>query len=42
MVMCDYFSASDGDVAVRVLDQPGGLNPSMFDVVPLRASIRSS
>lgn len=36
MVMCDYFSASDDDVAVRVLDQPGGPNPSVFDVVPLK------
>ncbi|MEU9331498.1 hypothetical protein AB0D91_48865 [Streptomyces canus] len=36
MVMCDYSSASDDDVAVRVLDQPGGPSPSVFDVVPLR------
>lgn len=36
MVMCDYFSASDDDVAVRVLDQPGGPDPSVFDVVPLK------
>ena len=36
MVMCDYFSASDDDVAVRVLDQPGGPDPSGFDVVPLK------
>jgi len=36
MVMCDYFSASDDDVAVRVLDQPGGPDTSTFDVVPLK------
>ncbi|MEU0970347.1 hypothetical protein ABZ357_34865 [Streptomyces sp. NPDC005917] len=36
MVMCDYFSASSDDVAVGVLDQPGGPDPSIFDVVPLK------
>ncbi|MFD4829011.1 hypothetical protein ACFWPV_03995 [Streptomyces uncialis] len=36
MVMCEYFSAADDDVAVRVLDQPDGPDPATFDVVPLR------
>jgi hypothetical protein len=36
MVLCDYFSASDDDVAVRVLDQLGGPDTSTFDVVPLK------
>jgi hypothetical protein len=36
MVMCDYFSAADDDAALRVLDQPGGPNPSAFDVVSLK------
>ncbi|MFF7550828.1 hypothetical protein ACFZCU_45560 [Streptomyces canus] len=36
MVMGDYFSPSDGDVAIRVLDRPGGPDPSVFDVVPLK------
>lgn len=36
MVMCDYFSASDDDTAVRVLDRPGGPDSSVFDVVPLK------
>ncbi|GAA2420690.1 hypothetical protein [Streptomyces glaucus] len=34
--MCEYFSASDDDAAVRVLDQPGGPHRSAFDVVPLK------
>ncbi|MFI8434718.1 hypothetical protein ACIGJO_13365 [Streptomyces sp. NPDC079020] len=36
MVMCDYFSASDDDAAVSVLDEPGGPDPSVFDVVSLK------
>nr|WTB35478.1 hypothetical protein OG781_43920 [Streptomyces sp. NBC_00830] len=36
MVMCDYFSASDDDTAVRVLDRPGGPDTARFDVVPLK------
>ncbi|MER6241360.1 hypothetical protein [Streptomyces clavifer] len=36
MVMCDYFSAADDDTAVRVLEQPGGPDPSVYDVVALR------
>ncbi|MFG1796793.1 hypothetical protein [Nocardia sp. NPDC049149] len=36
MVMCDYFSAADDDTAVRVLDEPGGPESSMFDVVSLK------
>ncbi|HEY2669213.1 MAG TPA: hypothetical protein VGJ07_02435 [Rugosimonospora sp.] len=36
MVMCDYFSAIDDDAALGVLDQPGGPNPSAFDVVSLK------
>ncbi|MBT2424083.1 hypothetical protein J7F01_40595 [Streptomyces sp. ISL-22] len=36
MVMCDYFSASDDDTALRVLDEPGGPDPAGWDVVPLK------
>ncbi|MGW4233506.1 hypothetical protein ACWEF9_30320 [Streptomyces sp. NPDC004980] len=36
MVMSDYFSASDDDTAVRVLDRFGGPDPSVLDVVPLK------
>ncbi|MFF9346466.1 hypothetical protein [Streptomyces sp. NPDC014734] len=36
MVMCDYFSAAGDDVAVGVLDQFDGPDPSAFDVVPLK------
>ncbi|MEG3626877.1 hypothetical protein [Streptomyces poriticola] len=36
MVMCDYFSASDDDTAVGVLDQPGGPDTARFDVVSLK------
>lgn len=36
MVMCDYFAAPDDDTAVRVLEQPGGPAPSVFDVVSLK------
>ena len=36
MVMCDYFSASDDETAVRVLDQPGGPYDAAFDAVPLK------
>lgn len=39
MVLCDYFSASDDDVAVRVLDQLGGPDTSTFDVVQLKGGI---
>lgn len=36
MVMCDYFSAADDEVAVGVLDRPGGPDPAVFDVLPLK------
>ncbi|MEU5402248.1 hypothetical protein ABZ348_23465 [Streptomyces sp. NPDC005963] len=36
MVMCDYFSASSDDAAVGVLDQFGGPDTSVFDVVSLK------
>ncbi|WP_329026954.1 hypothetical protein [Streptomyces sp. NBC_00690] len=36
MVMCEYFSASDDDAAIDVLDQFGGPNTSHFDVVALK------
>ncbi|ELS57533.1 hypothetical protein [Streptomyces viridochromogenes] len=36
MVTCDYFSASDDDTALRVLDEPGGADPAGWDVVPLK------
>jgi hypothetical protein len=36
MVHCDYFSASDDETAVGVLDMPGGPYGSAFDVVPLK------
>ncbi|MFI6577357.1 hypothetical protein ACIBFB_16275 [Nocardiopsis sp. NPDC050513] len=36
MVMCDYFSAPGDEAALRVLDRPGGPDPSVFDVLPLK------
>ncbi|MFE5852399.1 hypothetical protein ACFQ61_04150 [Streptomyces sp. NPDC056500] len=36
MVMCEYFSASDDDAAIGVLDQFDGPNTSHFDVVALK------
>ncbi|MFI6289517.1 hypothetical protein ACIBCM_33075 [Streptomyces sp. NPDC051018] len=36
MVMCDYFSASDDDAAVSVLDEYGGPGMAGFDAVPLK------
>ncbi|WP_116244482.1 hypothetical protein [Nocardiopsis sp. FIRDI 009] len=36
MVLCDYFSASGDEEAVGVLDGPGGPEPSVFDVLPLK------
>ncbi|MGW4033136.1 hypothetical protein ACWEFL_28225 [Streptomyces sp. NPDC004838] len=36
MPLCEYFSASDDDAAVRVLDQLGGPDTSGFDVVSLK------
>ncbi|MBD0742232.1 hypothetical protein BG418_12160 [Streptomyces sp. CBMA152] len=36
MVMCDYFSAADDSAAVRVLDEPGGPDGALFDVVALK------
>jgi hypothetical protein len=36
MVMCDYFSAASDEAAVGVLDEPGGPDPSVFDVLPLK------
>ncbi|WP_223184537.1 hypothetical protein [Streptomyces sp. CBMA152] len=34
--MCDYFSAADDSAAVRVLDEPGGPDGALFDVVALK------
>ncbi|MCY9784876.1 hypothetical protein KIK06_13345 [Nocardiopsis sp. EMB25] len=36
MVMCDYFSATGDEEAVGVLDEPGGPDPAVFDVLPLK------
>jgi hypothetical protein len=36
MVMCDYFSAASDEVAVGVLDAPGGPDASVFDVLSLK------
>ncbi|MFB7913801.1 hypothetical protein [Streptomyces sp. NPDC056061] len=36
MVMCDYFSAAGDDVALGVIDEVGGPDPSAFDVVSLK------
>ncbi|MER5886200.1 hypothetical protein ABT160_20450 [Streptomyces sp. NPDC001941] len=36
MTMCDYFSARDDATALLVLDEPGGPDPSVLDVVPLK------
>lgn len=33
--MCDYFSAAEDSAAVRVLDEPGGPDGALFDVVAL-------
>ncbi len=36
MVMCEYFSAASDEAAVGILDDPGGPDPSVFDVLPLK------
>ncbi|MFD4561896.1 hypothetical protein ACFWP5_47595 [Streptomyces sp. NPDC058469] len=36
MVMCDYFSAASEEDAVGVLDEPGGPDGSVFDVLSLK------